>query len=450
MGKYQNVTAYKIVHRVKSETYRPEYELIGTPSLIHIETGARSVDVAQVACVLCAKSCVEILLDTIRRDGNNVRNENNASNDDEDEDGEYEMVGNADEYVEDEEEEEEEERIRMLMQQPWLVLLNSGLCEIRIVQGSRRNILRVEEGIHIPLEEDSFASEYMLSAHSTICFDWLPHVADSLLDLNAPENCIMHPSFTMEREKGDGNGGYGYGGNSGNGGNGGNGGGNNQGHEMETKSAQGKETSVTLFHCLDRFTASESLSLQCERCNESAASLDEHSKKLSFTRLPPVLLVSFKRFKNIHAKIETLVSFPVRGLDMSKWYEQENENINSQNPMYDLVAVLNHSGKLGYGHYTAYGITEQGSWALYDDENVTIVSDGEEGEKIDGELFKSADDEVTAASLRLSDILVSRKAYLLVYVQRRGRHEEEKQERARRKNRRRRNRGGEQQQQNDR
>tara|TARA_B110000208_G_C11514754_1_gene338351 strand:+ start:140 stop:484 length:345 start_codon:yes stop_codon:yes gene_type:complete len=108
----------------------------------------------------------------------------------------------------------------------------------------------------------------------------------------------------------------------------------------------------------------------------------------------------------MNSKIETKVSFPVRGLDMGNWLEGNNST--EENSLYDLVAVVNHSGKLGYGHYTAYGLTEQGSWALYDDEDVTIVGKSE-AEDHEGR---------SAESLKVADTLITRQAYLLVYVKR--------------------------------
>ena len=384
-ARTSKLVPYKIVHRVKSEAYHYDYELIGTPFLIYIDKDASSMDVVEESCILSTKCSAELLLAAIRKNG--VKFYANQENVKEDED--YEMIGD----------EREDEEVEILMQQPWLVLLKSGLCKMRCVQGSKRDILRVEEGTEIPIDNCSLASEYIISPHSTICFDWSPHVTESLVDLSLPENCIMHPSFTMESEiissfsdENDVD---------------------DRRTELKT-SAQGKETSVTLSNCLDRYTSTESLpEHRCERCQKSTYS--KCSKKLSFTRLPRVLLISFKRFKDIHAKDETLVSFPLRGLDMSRWNEGGNA---SESYLYDLVAVLNHSGKLGYGHYTAYGLTKQGSWALYDDENVTIVSQSKSEKYNDDVLFVSGDDETSAEFLQLSDILVSRQAYLLVYVQR--------------------------------
>lgn len=53
-------------------------------------------------------------------------------------------------------------------------------------------------------------------------------------------------------------------------------------------------------------------------------------------------------------KLDTVVDFPIEGLDLTKHvlgYDSEN------NPplIYDLYAVSNHYGSLSFGHYTAYG-----------------------------------------------------------------------------------------------
>ena len=100
-------------------------------------------------------------------------------------------------------------------------------------------------------------------------------------------------------------------------------------------------------------------------------------KSLSLYILPPVLMISLKRFENIQRKNCTLVDFPLRGLDMSQWVRgKKNAELDSDpDPVYDLVAVLNHKGQLSYGHYTAFGLTDSGSWAMFDDEVVTDVEE---------------------------------------------------------------------------
>ncbi len=43
--------------------------------------------------------------------------------------------------------------------------------------------------------------------------------------------------------------------------------------------------------------------------------------------------------------------------------------------MYDLYAVSNHFGNVGYGHYTAYGKNpDNNKWYNFDDSSVSEVS----------------------------------------------------------------------------
>lgn len=78
-------------------------------------------------------------------------------------------------------------------------------------------------------------------------------------------------------------------------------------------------------------------------------------------KAPPFLFISLKRFKSAagtyyNDKLEDKVSFPVNGLDLSK-YVISNKNADGslkEEIIYDLYAVSNHYGNMGFGHYTAY------------------------------------------------------------------------------------------------
>lgn len=96
------------------------------------------------------------------------------------------------------------------------------------------------------------------------------------------------------------------------------------------------------------------------------------SKKLSLARLPPVLMVHFKRFEangRFSDKIDTFVDFPMKSLDLTNYMppplppgadrSQLNgglpiplEDPRSQLPpyRYDLYGVTNHYGNLSSGH----------------------------------------------------------------------------------------------------
>ena len=61
-----------------------------------------------------------------------------------------------------------------------------------------------------------------------------------------------------------------------------------------------------------------------------------------------------KRFHSARAfsdKIDVLVDFPIEGLDISSYVA--NTDLTPEDCLYDLIAVDNHYGGLGGGHYTA-------------------------------------------------------------------------------------------------
>ncbi|XP_062978176.1 ubiquitin carboxyl-terminal hydrolase 19 isoform X2 [Elgaria multicarinata webbii] len=143
----------------------------------------------------------------------------------------------------------------------------------------------------------------------------------------------------------------------------------------------------TLEQCLNLFTKPEVLAPEeawyCPKCKQHR----EASKQLMLWRLPNVLIIQLKRFSFRsfiwRDKINDMVDFPVRSLDLSKFCIGQKDE--QQVPMYDLYAVINHYGGMIGGHYTAYARlpsdknsqrTDVG-WRLFDDSTVTIVDESQ-------------------------------------------------------------------------
>jgi ubiquitin carboxyl-terminal hydrolase 8 len=148
---------------------------------------------------------------------------------------------------------------------------------------------------------------------------------------------------------------------------------------------------VTLTQCLDAFVKSEVMektdAWHCPNCR----ALRRATKQLSLSRLPPVLLIHLKRFQvkgPFTDKIETLVDFPLRSLDLTNYmppplppgvdksqlnggHRMSSDDPRAQLPpyRYDLYGVTNHSGNLSNGHYTAF-IASRGGWLYCDDSRV--------------------------------------------------------------------------------
>ncbi|CAM4694302.1 unnamed protein product [Lepidochelys kempii] len=143
----------------------------------------------------------------------------------------------------------------------------------------------------------------------------------------------------------------------------------------------------TLGQCLNLFTKPEVLAPEeawyCPECKQHR----EASKQLLLWRLPNVLIIQLKRFSFRsfiwRDKINDMVDFPVRSLDLSKFCIGQKEE--QQQPMYDLYAVINHYGGMIGGHYTAYARlpSDKNSqrsdvgWRLFDDSTVTTVDESQ-------------------------------------------------------------------------
>lgn len=177
----------------------------------------------------------------------------------------------------------------------------------------------------------------------------------------------------------------------------------------------------SLLDCLERFTRREHLGsgakIKCSKCE----SYQESTKQLSMKKLPIVASFHLKRFEHsnrFHKKISTFISFPLY-LDMSPFkashrscngklnkervqqqqqqQQQINNDVTSNNEhstnssnincanatinnrreddsRYCLFAVVNHSGTIETGHYTAYIRQCRDQWFKCDDHLITRAS----------------------------------------------------------------------------
>ena len=124
------------------------------------------------------------------------------------------------------------------------------------------------------------------------------------------------------------------------------------------------------LHCQEE-TLSEENSWYCNVCRKHQMA----SKKLEIFRLPDVCIVHLKRFyftANVREKIETFVSYPIQGWDLSQ-YELCKDPLRTP-PLYDLIGVINHFGGLGGGHYTAYCLNKiDQNWYDFNDAKTSLL-----------------------------------------------------------------------------
>ncbi len=135
-------------------------------------------------------------------------------------------------------------------------------------------------------------------------------------------------------------------------------------------------TELTLEACLNHMSNSEQLdqgnTWVCPLCTQSVQAI----KTERFTRLPSVLVLVIKRFfhGNRTGKMSDFIDFPVEGLDMSPYLADVPSSEKNSNK-YDLYAVLNHFGRMNYGHYTAF-VKNGPLWYEMDDAQVREVPEG--------------------------------------------------------------------------
>ena len=189
-----------------------------------------------------------------------------------------------------------------------------------------------------------------------------------------------------------------------------------------SKRIRHNSTILTLEECLAEHTKLEVLEdgneWYCNVCKEHKKA----NKIVSFCPeyLPQVLILSLKRFefRSVNAantiygqyghqnmmmhreKIDTYVEFPLKALNIKPFCDpnrstslsmaaaagKEEEEEDEDGIYYDLVAVCNHYGRMGFGHYTAMardwnmqehatGISDLGDqWYLFDDQTVTPLA----------------------------------------------------------------------------
>lgn len=131
---------------------------------------------------------------------------------------------------------------------------------------------------------------------------------------------------------------------------------------------------ICLDDCLAEFEKEEILSEEdkwyCPKCKEFCRA----AKKFDLWHTPDILIVHLKRFSSAghrRDKIDAVVDFPIEGLDIS---ERVLEKEDGKQEIYDLIAIDDHMGGLGGGHYTAFAKNfEDGGWYKFDDSFVSSV-----------------------------------------------------------------------------
>uniref|UniRef100_A0A8C2KV23 Ubiquitin carboxyl-terminal hydrolase 4 n=1 Tax=Cyprinus carpio TaxID=7962 RepID=A0A8C2KV23_CYPCA len=210
--------------------------------------------------------------------------------------------------------------------------------------------------------------------------------------------------------------------------------------------AQKKKTTVALRECIELFTTMETLGEHdpwyCPTCKKH----QQATKKFDLWSLPRILVVHLKRFSYNRCwrdKLDTVVDFPIRDLNMSEFVCDPK----ADPYVYDLIAVSNHYGGMGGGHckslyfyvltiiliynwvdshivssaFDFHFITStssplQPSWIYFKHYVSFPLADTAYGKnKVDGKWYYFDDSSVSSAT---EDQIVTKAAYVLFYQRR--------------------------------
>jgi hypothetical protein len=175
----------------------------------------------------------------------------------------------------------------------------------------------------------------------------------------------------------------------------------------------GTGSNLTLDNCFDAYTKPERLGKDepyyCSRCKDHVQAV----KTTKIRRLPNMMLISWKRFDNSGQKLTNACDFPIDGLAMSAHCQTFNQvemesgvgGSNEVDATFDLVAVIDHYGRMNFGHYIAYAR----SWGGEDENGAQLPMDEHFYSYDDGAISKVDD----------SKELISSNAYCLMYRRRR-------------------------------
>ncbi|XP_074481651.1 ubiquitin carboxyl-terminal hydrolase 15 isoform X4 [Sebastes fasciatus] len=219
---------------------------------------------------------------------------------------------------------------------------NMGKTDFSLIKEDTRQI-RFDEG-HLRLSDRSYLS-----------LDWEPEMKKKYFDETVVEDFDKHESMEYKPQK---------------------------------------KAFFKLKDCIELFTTKEKLGAEdpwyCPDCKQH----QQATKKLDLWSLPPVLVVHLKRFsysRYMRDKLDSLVDFPLRDLDMSEFLI----NPNAGPCHYDLIAVSNHYGGMGGGHYTAYAKNkDDGKWYNFDDSSVSPANEDQIVSKAGYVLFYQRQDTV--------------------------------------------------------
>ena len=135
------------------------------------------------------------------------------------------------------------------------------------------------------------------------------------------------------------------------------------------KNSQGE--AITLANCFSLYVENEKMDGDNAWFNEETNEKQDVNKQITFWSLPKIMVLTLKRFTNQNKKNNTIVDFPLEGLDLSEFVR----GYNRESYVYNLYGICNHLGGPMGGHYTSFVRNMNNKWYHCNDTNISEVKD---------------------------------------------------------------------------
>ena len=132
----------------------------------------------------------------------------------------------------------------------------------------------------------------------------------------------------------------------------------------ETRGAE----APTMTDCIAAGFAPETIAdYACDKCKKNTKA----TIRTRISRLPPVTILTLKRFTNAGSKIHGKITWNLDALDFSPWmaFARDPFSDTPTFPIYETFATIEHLGGARGGHYRMYA-KQNGAWMEYDDSSV--------------------------------------------------------------------------------
>ena len=138
--------------------------------------------------------------------------------------------------------------------------------------------------------------------------------------------------------------------------------------DIDLRSLNSSEQEINIYDCFKKFVKEEILEEHnewfCSKCKQHQRA----SKKIDIYKAPTILIIHLKRFSN-NSKIDNVVRFPITDLDIREFVEEAKPD---EEYKYDLFAIANHYGSMGFGHYVAFAKNHfTNRWHEFNDSSVS-------------------------------------------------------------------------------